>query len=56
MAGHNDSKGYEKGAKGIDGKEGEKYTEEGRSIKAERAMYGRSWSAGHGKGWGKDEV
>jgi hypothetical protein len=53
MAGHNDSKGYERGAKGIDGKKGENYTKEGKSTAAEKNMYGRSWDFGEG---GKGEV
>ena len=46
MKARNDSKGYQKGAKGIDGKEGENYTEKDRSKSAEQAMYGRSWGDG----------
>ena len=35
-----DEKGYEKGAKGIDGKKGEGFQNEGRDKSAESKMYG----------------
>jgi hypothetical protein len=44
-----DSKGYEKGARGIDGKKGEDFVSSQRNKTAEKAMYGRSWPmAGEG--------
>lgn len=43
----NDSKGYERGARGIDGTKGEGWDQDHRDKGAEAAMYGRSW-------WGQD--
>ena len=47
-----DNKGYERGAKGIDGKEGENYAKAGIDRAAQEKMYGRNWqgnSAWNGK-------
>ena len=38
-----DSKGYEKGAKGIDGKKGEDFVSSQRNKSAEVAMFGRNY-------------
>ena len=38
-----DSKGYEKGAKGIDGKKGEGFDKEGNSKEANEKSFGRCW-------------
>lgn len=43
MKSRNDSKGYERGALGIDGKKGENYVSGFRDQSNEKAMYGRSW-------------
>ncbi len=43
----NDSKGYERGARGIDGTKGEGWDQDHRDKSAEAAMYGRCW-------WGVD--
>ena len=44
-----DKLGYKKGARGIDGNDGEGYENAGRSKSAESAMYGRCWGES-GKG------
>ena len=41
-----DSKGYVKGARGIDGTDGSDFLSQGRSKSAESAMYGRCWGEG----------
>ena len=44
-----DKFGYKKGARGIDGQDGQGFENMGRSKSAEDAMYGRCWGEG-GKG------
>ena len=44
-----DKLGYKKGARGIDGNDGEGFENAGRSKSAESAMYGRCWGES-GKG------
>ena len=46
----NDSKGYERGARGIDGKDGEGWQEQNVDKSACAGMYGRSWWGQDGKG------
>lgn len=48
-----DSKGYERGAKGIDGKKGEDFVSSQRNKANEKAMFGRSWM-GQGEAGLKD--
>lgn len=51
-----DSKGYERGAKGIDGKKGEDFVSQGQDNNAVEGMYGRNWghNAGTKKGGTQD--
>ncbi len=43
MEKRNDEKGYERGAKGIDGKLGENFTTQGADKKAWHKQFGRQW-------------
>ena len=42
----NDDKGYERGAKGIDGKDGEGFDKAGLDKKAIEKQFGRGWPEG----------
>ncbi len=43
MEKRNDEKGYERGAKGIDGKDGEGFHNAGRDRSAEEKQFGENW-------------
>lgn len=51
----NDSLGYKKGARGIDGNDGEGFQEKNVDWKAVNGMYGRNWSH-NGLSGGKNDI